>query len=97
MNRKLLRKISPQAKKSFLQSVYTENQIYSLRISRPQDIDSLIAQIEALGGSEITWLEELSLLSVKLSPAKLLLLAQISGVSYVDTGGHYAPGKYNAP
>lgn len=86
---KLSSKLSPKAKKALLSAEGGEQVSCLLQIAPSQNVNALRRQVESLGGTIRSWMEETHLLSVDLDASQLNQLVDMDGVIYIETGERY--------
>lgn len=89
--RALPQNLSPKARKRLLTAAAGEVSRALVQVAPTADPAELGRQVAELGGTVHAWLDETSLLSLELPTSRLVELAGLDGVAYVETGEPYRP------
>jgi hypothetical protein len=87
--RALPQNLSPKARKRLLTAGAGDVSRALVQVAPTADPAELGRQVTALGGTVHSWLDETSLLSLELPTSRLVELAALDGVVYVETGEPY--------
>ena len=84
--------LSPQAKMEVMTSPAEKMISAIVNVGRSVNREDFTQAVEQeLRGKVISWYDKSRTAGVQISVGELNSLANVDGVSYVETGGHYAP------
>lgn len=89
MKVKLSSRLSPGAKKQFLTARSGEVFQGLLQIAPTADLPNLHQELEAVGASVQSWMEETRLMRVEVPTERLAEVADLRDVTYVEAGTKY--------
>ena len=89
MKRKLTKRLSPKAKRLYLQATPGEQVACLIQISPTADTEALRHDLETHGAVIRSWMDFEHLVTVEVDATQLTEVAELDGVIYLEAGERY--------